>query len=451
MMNSQLSERKLFTILGIFTLLSILYLNFSDRLFSFSSIPYLWQPMMDFAGVNRTRFVILNNERGGLVEDFYINGWNSYWLMAESVWSESREKVSEILERGAAMGLSVCRTWAFSDGPAAGPNALQLHPGVFNERAFQGLDYVVAEARRHRIRLILCLVNNLKAYGGTTQYVRWAQEAGVNVSSSGDSFFTNPTIKDYYKSYVKAVVTRKNSLSRIRYSDEPAIFAWELINEPRCTSSSCASDLQAWITEMAAFIKSLDHKHLVTIGLEGFYGQKTRTNLGVNPGEWTTSLGLDFIQNSATKNIDFASVHAYPQSWIPGANLTRRIDFLSRWVDSHINDGENVLKKPVLFTEVGFPLGLHPGGSSERDTLLRIVYDRIYESAKNRRAGAGALYWQLLVEGMGKQYGDRFSLVAWQHPSTLKLITEQSFRLQNASSYQRQTNTNLSHVSAKTP
>nr|GMD11353.1 mannan endo-1,4-beta-mannosidase 6-like [Ipomoea batatas] len=404
MMNSQLSERKLYTILGIFTLLSIVYLNFSDRLFSFSSIPYLWQPKMDFAGVNRTRFVILKNERGGGVEDFYINGWNSYWLMAESVWSESREKVSEILERGAAMGLSVCRTWAFSDGPAAGPNALQLHPGVFNERAFQGLDYVIAEARRHRIRLILCLVNNLKAYGGTTQYVRWAQEAGVNVSSSSDSFFTNPTIKNYYKSYVKAVVTRKNSLSRIRYSDEPAIFAWELINEPRCTSSSCASDLQAWITEMAAFVKSLDHKHLVTIGLEGFYGQKTRTNLGVNPGEWTTSLGLDFIQNSATKNIDFASVHAYPQSW----------------------------------------------RSSERDTLLRIVYDRIYESAKNRRAGAGALYWQLLVEGMGKQYGDRFSLVAWQHPSTLKLITEQSFRLQNAS-YQSQTNTNLSHVSAKTP
>lgn len=143
-MDSQWRERKLYTILGIFTLLSVLYLNFSDRLFSFSSIPYLWQPKMEFVGVNSTRFVLLKNgndsdgnERGEGEEELYINGWNSYWLMAESVWGQSRERVSEILKRGADMGLSVCRTWAFSDGPAAGANALQLHPGVFNERAFQ--------------------------------------------------------------------------------------------------------------------------------------------------------------------------------------------------------------------------------------------------------------------------------------------------------------------------
>lgn len=42
----------------------------------------------------------------------------------------------------------------------------------------------------------------------------------------------------------QAIVTRKNSLSRIKYSEEPAIFAWELINEPRCSSNSSASVLQ---------------------------------------------------------------------------------------------------------------------------------------------------------------------------------------------------------------
>lgn len=68
---------------------------------------------------------------------------------------------------------------------------------------FQGLDYVIVEARKHRIRLILSLVNNLNAFGGKAQYVRWAQEAGINVSSSTDSFFSDPVIKDYYKAYVK--------------------------------------------------------------------------------------------------------------------------------------------------------------------------------------------------------------------------------------------------------
>lgn len=64
---------------------------------------------------------------------------------------------------------------------------------------------------------------------------------------------------------------------------------------------------------MAAFIKSLDQKHLVTVGLEGFYG--TTEKSGVNPGDWATSLGSDFIKNSAIEHIDFASVHAYPDSW----------------------------------------------------------------------------------------------------------------------------------------
>lgn len=70
-------------------------------------------------------------------------------------------------------------------------------------QTFQGLDYVIVEARRHRIRLILSLVNNLNAFGGKAQYVRWAKEAGINVSSSSDSFFSNTVIKKYYKDYVK--------------------------------------------------------------------------------------------------------------------------------------------------------------------------------------------------------------------------------------------------------
>lgn len=73
--------------------------------------------------------------------------------------------------------------------------------------------------------------------------------------------------------------------------------------------------LQAWITEMAAFVKSLDQKHLVTVGLEGFYSFKSNVNYGANPGNWAAALGSDFINNSAIKDIDFASVHAYPDSW----------------------------------------------------------------------------------------------------------------------------------------
>ncbi|XVF26165.1 hypothetical protein REPUB_Repub13aG0275800 [Reevesia pubescens] len=427
-MDAEWRVKKLYPFTGILLLSVILYFNFGNNPISF---PILWQPQMGFVSTNSTHFIIVNAGASATENQstLYINGWNSYWLMQESVWGgPSRSRVSKMLQRGSRMGLTVCRTWAFNDG--YGPNALQISPGVFNERVFKGLDYVIVEARKHGIRLILSLVNNLNNFGGKTQYVRWAQEAGINVSSSADSFFSHPIIKDYYKTYIKAILSRKNSLSGVKYADEPAIFAWELMNEPRCASSSSAPILQAWITEMAAFVKSLDRKHLLTVGLEGFYGLNTTKGPEVNPGEWAASLGSDFIQNSATENIDFASVHAYPDSWIPHTDLEAKNRFLSQWVDSHISDGDHVLKKPVLFTEIGSLVYVNNRGPADKDILLKTMYDKVYESAKKRQAGAGALIWQLLVEEV-EEYGDRFSFVAWDNPSTYKLIVKQSCRLQS--------------------
>lgn len=115
---------------------------------------------------------------------------------------------------------------------------------------------------------------------------------------------------------------------------------------------------------------------------------------------------------------------------IPKASLEEKVEYLSSWVDSHVNDSEHVLKKPVLFSEVGSHLRVKKNGTYDRDILLKIVYDKVYESAKKGQAAAGALIWQLMVEGM-QSYQDEFSLVASEHPSTYKLIAQQSCRLRN--------------------
>lgn len=73
--------------------------------------------------------------------------------------------------------------------------------------------------------------------------------------------------------------------------------------------------MQDWLEEMSAFVKSIDNRHLVTIGLEGFYGPKSPKRLTVNPEDWASRLGADFIRNSQIPNIDFASVHIYPDQW----------------------------------------------------------------------------------------------------------------------------------------
>lgn len=124
------AEEAVYPLLGTFSVLLLLYFNFSDH-FNF---PVLWLPTLGFVGTNSTRFVIVEPD-GSRQSTLYINGWNSYWLMEESVWDTSRSTVSKMLKRGAEMGLSVCRTWAFNDGD--GPDALQISPGVFNERVFR--------------------------------------------------------------------------------------------------------------------------------------------------------------------------------------------------------------------------------------------------------------------------------------------------------------------------
>ena len=45
-----------------------------------------------------------------------------------------RSKVSDVFSQAAASRLSVCRAWAFND---AGTQALQISPGVYDERVFQ--------------------------------------------------------------------------------------------------------------------------------------------------------------------------------------------------------------------------------------------------------------------------------------------------------------------------
>ena len=105
---------------------------------------------------------------------------------------------------------------------------------------------MVSRAKSYGIRLILSFVNNFKDYGGKAQYIQWGRNAGLNISSD-DDFYTNPTVKGYYKNHVKKVMTRVNSISGIAYKDDPTIFSWELINEPRCEIDPSGRTLQVEI------------------------------------------------------------------------------------------------------------------------------------------------------------------------------------------------------------
>lgn len=70
--------------------------------------------------------------------------------------------------------------------------------------------------------------------------------------------------------------------------------------------------LQNWISEMATHIKSIDSDHLLDIGLEGFYGESMPEKKEYNPGY---QVGTDFISNNRIEEVDFATIHLYPDQW----------------------------------------------------------------------------------------------------------------------------------------
>lgn len=75
-----------------------------------------------------------------------------------------------------------------------------------------------------------------------------------------------------YKDYVKTLLTRKNTITGVVYSEDPTVFAWELANEPETSPNyeinlgiKPGSLVYNWLDEMSAYVKSLDPNHMVSI------------------------------------------------------------------------------------------------------------------------------------------------------------------------------------------
>lgn len=357
-------------------------------------------------------------------QPFYVNGFNTYWMMTLAADNSTRGKVTDVFQQASAVGLTVGRTWAFNDGQW---RALQKSPSVYDEDVFKALDFVVSEARKYKIRLILSLVNNWNDYGGKAQYVKWGNASGLNLTSD-DDFFTNPTLRDFYKSHVRTVLNRVNTFTNITYKNDPTIFAWELMNEPRCPSDPSGDKLQSWIQEMAVFVKSLDAKHMVEIGLEGFYGPSAPARTKFNPNPYAAQVGTDFIRNNQALGVDFASVHVYPDAWISPAVSDTFLEFTNSWMQAHVEDAEMYLGMPVLFTEFG--VSAHDPGfnTSFRDMMLNTVYKMSLNSTRKGGAGAGSLVWQVFPQG-AEFMDDGYAVYLTRAHTASKIISLQSKRL----------------------
>lgn len=125
-----------------------------------------------------------------------------------------------------------------------------LGPGRFNEEAFKCLDHLLALANKHGVRVMPDFTAEYGDYhGGISTYA-------AHRGKKRAEFYTDAQIKEDYKATVRHVLTRINTVSGVPYRDDKAVLAWQFGNEMHGAPD-------AWLSEIAAFIKSLAPNHLV--------------------------------------------------------------------------------------------------------------------------------------------------------------------------------------------
>ena len=71
---------------------------------------------------------------------------------------------------------------------------------------------------------------------------------------------------------MRFIVGRTNRYTGTKYIDDPAIFSWQICNEPRPFGEENKEAFAQWIGETARLIRSLDPNHMISTGSEGPYG-----------------------------------------------------------------------------------------------------------------------------------------------------------------------------------
>jgi hypothetical protein len=412
---------------------------------------------------------------------FVVGGSNFYFCGAniEYLQTVPDATVTECLDWATNTHLQIVRTWAMQEGK---PYSFQPQRGVWNELMFEHMDRVVAEAGQRKIRLMLGLCDNWAHNGGIFQYVHWAtkehpESVNTNLNKEGveyhDQFWTNTWCKQWYRDYVTRLLNRTNTVTGAIYKSDPTIFAFEIINEPRCESDFTGKTIHNWLNEMSDFVRSIDTNHMLGNGEEGGYvntydfadtvpwevypdnyyhygtyaiGSSTCDLYGCGRGH-----GVDYLSDNKSEstwvswqdgfytnrgptnvelragnsNINFCTARIYVDQkeynvWRTNVNSA---DQKFEWINDHWYDAHKTISKPMILEEFGIhSIGWIFNGSYGQVQLVRnpeyTFQDRVniysqYYSHIERSGISGSFFWNFGYDGM---WDDPFHLCEEVNP-----------------------------------
>ncbi len=363
-----------------------------------------------FIKTHGTRFEIDN-------KPYYFMGanfWEGMNLGAVTA-SGNRERLKRELDRMQKIGITNLRIMGITEGPDTEPFRIvpsNNDKGVLKEEYLVGLDYLLSEMAKRNMYAVICTNNFWPWSGGMAQYLVWAKELKKiaypmgNTPKGSWSNYQNETAKFYnsdiamnmYKKSLEQLIKRKNTITELPYAEDPTIMSWELCNEPRGINN--IKNYLRWIEKTAAFIKSLDTNHLVTVGSEGITGE---------PG----FSGVPFEATHLSKNIDYTCAHIWIQNWgwydpkkhnetYPEASK-KALAYLKYHVEI-----SKKMNKPFVLEEFGI---MKDNGDYDfkasnvhRDIYYDLMFGQIYQYAKEN-AACGVNFWAWGGEGRAREVG----------------------------------------------
>jgi mannan endo-1,4-beta-mannosidase len=370
----------------------------------------------------KENFVRIKNGRFFLGKNPYVfvgvNYWQGAYLGADII-PKGKQRLIRELDLMKKHGIANLRITAASEKSSIEKSvtpAFQESPGVYNERLLKGLDFLLAEMSKRDMKAVMVMGNYWEWSGGMAQYVSWAEnkpvadpkkaeDAGRFMEYSAE-FYANKKAQKAYFDYLAHVIGRTNTVTGLRYADDPAIMTWQLANEPRPHPKSLRNPellkgFYNWIDESARRIHALAPRQLVTVGNEGTAGCLSSEDV--------------YLKAHSFKSIDYMTFHIWPKNWgwfapnDESKTLENAVRRTAAYFERHARFAAS-LNKPAVLEEFG--LGRDNENPSPRaavhgrDAFLKSVFKAVEENVSNGGPVGGTNIWSW--GGEGRARNERF-------------------------------------------
>lgn len=364
----------------------------------------------------------------------------NYWYgpLLGSKKTGDRKRLLRELDEMKADGIDNLRVCVGADGGTYDftvREPLQPTQGKYDADLLDGLDFFLSELEKRNMTAVLYLTNNWEWSGGMAQYLEWSGYGSIpnpNTDKTANwdefmafipKFHSCQPCRKALDEHITFIIGRTNAYSKRKYTEDPAIMAWQVANEPRIFTKENEAAFTDWLNETVDLIDTLDPNHLISTGSEGSIGCYQDMDA--------------FRRTHENPKIDYLTLHVWPKNWNwydatdESGTLPIAMEKAAAYIQEHITVASG-MKRPLVIEEFGLPRSgesLDASASAvSRNTFYELFFRTLLIQKKKKSVLAGVNFWGFGGEGKAKNekgkwnIGDPYTADPPQEPQGLNSV-----------------------------